>query len=457
MAGPPPVEAPPRILHVDMDAFYAAVEVLLKPALAGRPVIVGGSGRRGVVAAASYEARAYGVHSAMPSVQARRLCPSGVFLTGRYDRYTEYSRRIHEVLHRSTPLVEGIALDEAFLDVSGAGRLMGSGRAIAEDIRRRIHDEVGLAASVGVATSKLIAKLASEEAKPRPGVHGTTPGRGVVVIEPGRELAFLHPKPVEALWGVGPATAGRLHRLGVTTVGGLAQVPLATLETVLGPANGRQLHDLSWGRDPRRVEADRDVKSIGHEETYAYDRRARDELEREVLRMADAVATRLRASGVSGRTVTLKIRYADFTTITRSLTVGDSIDTGPTIARLAVSLLGQVDVSAGVRLLGVSVSHLSHGSARQLTLNLSGKGAPAAGRAIPGTRGAEPEQAARDEAAIAIDQVRARFGDRAVGPAALLEAGGLRVKRQGDTQWGPAGDDVSDRHDSPGRREPGPG
>jgi DNA polymerase-4 len=439
-----------------MDAFYAAVEVLLNPGLAGRPVIVGGSGRRGVVAAASYEARAYGVHSAMPSVQARQLCPFAVFLTGRYDRYTEYSRLIHEILSRFTPLIEGIALDEAFLDVSGAGRLMGSGREIAEEIRRRIRDEVGLSASVGVATNKLIAKLASEEAKPRPGVHGTTPGHGVVVVEPGQELAFLHPKPVEALWGVGPATADRLHRLGVSTVGGLAQVPLTTLEAVLGPANGRQLHDLSWGRDPRRVEADRDVKSIGHEETYAYDRRARDELEREVLRMADAVGTRLRVNGVSGRTVTLKIRYADFTTITRSLTVGDSIDTGPTIARLAVSLLGQVDVSAGVRLLGVSVSHLGHGLARQLTLNLSGQGAPREGRADRRTRGPQPEQARQDEAAIAIELVRARFGDRAVGPAALLEAGGLRVKRQGDTQWGPAGDDEPDRQDSPGRRAPGP-
>ncbi len=445
----------PRILHVDMDAFYAAVEVLLNPGLAGRPVIVGGSGRRGVVAAASYEARAYGVHSAMPSVQARRLCPAAVFLTGRYDRYAEYSRLIHEILGRFTPLVEGIALDEAFLDIGGAGRLMGSGPAIAGEIRRRLRDEVGLSASVGVATSKLIAKLASEDAKPRPGVDGTTPGRGVVVIEPGQELSFLHPKPVEALWGVGPATADRLHRLGVTTVGGLARVPLATLEAVLGPANGRQLHDLSWGRDPRRVEPDRDVKSIGHEETYAYDRRARNELEREVVRMADAVATRLRASGVSGRTVTLKIRYADFTTITRSLTVGDAIDTAPTIARVAVSLLGQVDVSAGVRLLGVSVSHLAHGSARQLTLDLSRQGAPGAGRAAPGTTGAEPGPAAREGAAIAIDRVRARFGDRAVGPAALLDAGGLRLKRQGETQWGP--DDEPDHRDGPGWRPPGPG
>jgi DNA polymerase-4 len=430
-----------------MDAFYAAVEVLLNPALAGRPVVVGGTGRRGVVAAASYEARAYGVHSAMPSVQARRLCPGAVFLTGRYDRYAEYSRLIHEILTRFTPVVEGIALDEAFLDVSGAGRLMGSGRAIGEEIRRRIHDEIGLSASVGVGTSKLIAKLASEEAKPRPGVHGTAPGRGVVVIEPGQELAFLHPKPVEALWGVGPATAGRLHRLGVTTVGGLARVPVATLEALLGPANGGQLHDLSWGRDPRRVEADRDVKSIGHEETYPYDRRARDELEREVVRMADAVATRVRASGVSGRTVTLKIRYADFSTITRSQTMGDAVDTAPTIARIAVSLLGQVDVSAGVRLLGLSVSHLAHGSARQLTLDLGGRGAPGPGPGELRPREGVPDPEALEGAAVAIERVRARFGDRAVGPAALLGTDGLRLKRQGDTQWGPAG---GERPDDPG-------
>jgi DNA polymerase-4 len=417
-----------------MDAFYAAVEVLLNPDLAGRPVIVGGSGRRGVVAAASYEARAYGVHSAMPSVQARRLCPGAVFVAGRYDRYADYSRRIHEILTAFTPLVEGIALDEAFLDIGGAGGLMGSGPAIAKEIRRRIDDELGLSASVGVATSKLVAKLASEEAKPHASVHGTKSGRGVVVIEPGQELEFLHPKPVEALWGVGPATAERLHRLGVTTVGGLAGVPLSTLEAVLGAANGRHLHDLSLGRDPRPVEADRDIKSIGHEETYPYDQRARRELEREVVRIADAVAARLRAGQLTGRTVTLKVRYGDFSTITRSQTVGDAIDTGHTIAGIGVSLLRQVDVSTGVRLLGVSVTNLAHGSARQLTLDLAGQAG-----SEPGT--AEPDPAAWEGAAVAVDRVRARYGDRAVGPAVLLDPDGLRVKRQGDTQWGPNGQD----------------
>jgi DNA polymerase-4 len=429
------------ILHVDMDAFYAAVEVLHDPSLAGRPLIVGGAGRRGVVAAASYEARAYGVRSAMPSGQARRLCPHATFVPGHYDLYSSYSERIHQIFTSFTPLVEGIALDEAFLDVSGGRRLFGTGVGVGTEIRRRVRDELGLSASVGVAASKFVAKLASEDAKPRASLAGVIPGPGVVVVAPGTELAFLHPKPVEALWGVGPATSTRLRRLGVATIGDLAAVPLETLELAIGSANGRHLHELAWGRDNRPVEADRELKSVGHEETYAEDKDDRDELHREVVRMADAVATRLRAAGVAGRTVTLKVRFGNFATITRSQTLPGPVDTGPAIARTGSSLLAQVEVAPGVRLLGLSVSNLSRGAARQLSLDLdSGPGE-------------EAETEAWKDATRAVDEVRKRFGGRSLGPAVLLGKGGLAVKRQGDTHWGPpegGGQDPNDDSSEPG-------
>ena len=413
------MSATTSILHVDMDAFYASVEVLLDPSLAGKPVIVGGSGDRGVVASCSYEARAYGIHSAMPSARARRLCPHAVFLSGRFDVYSEYSRRIHEVFTSFTPLVEGIALDEAFLDVSGAHRLFGTGEEIAHTIRNRIRDELRLDCSVGVAAIKLIAKLASKAAKPKASLGGLQPGAGVLVVPPGAELAFLHPLPVESLWGVGPATATRLRRFGVTTIGDLAAVPLESLVRALGQALGRHLHDLSQGRDPRPVEPAREVKSVSHEETYAHDFVEHEPLRAEAVRMSDAVAARLRKARLAGRTVTVKVRFHDFSTITRSHSFPAPVDTGPVIARAATSLLDQVDVSSGVRLLGVGVSNLVEDGARQLSLDDVG------------------DEAAWTDASRAVDEVRTRFGPGAVGPAALAGDGELRVKREGDTQWGP--------------------
>ena len=341
-----------------MDAFFVAVEVRRRPELAGRPVVVGGTGRRGVVAAASYEARRYGIHSAMPSERARRLCPQAVFLPGDYGLYGQVSEEVMALFRSFTPLVEPISLDEAFLDVTGARRLFGSGREIAEAIRAKVWDELALACSVGVAPVKMLAKLASEAAKPRASPAGVRPGAGVVVVEPGEELAFLHPLPVQALWGVGPATLARLQRLGVATVGDLADVPEATLVGALGQANGRHLHQLAHGIDDRPVVPDRELKSVGHEQTFARDLTTADELGREVVRMADAVATRLRAAGLAGRTVTLKVRFASFPTITRSSTVPEPIDNGPGIAAAARGLLDQVDCEDGVRLLGVSMSNL---------------------------------------------------------------------------------------------------
>jgi DNA polymerase-4 len=248
----------PGILHVDLDAFYAAVEQVADPALRGRPVVVGGLGARGVVAAASYEARQFGVHSAMPMARARRACPDGVFLAPRFDAYQAASSTVMGILRSYTPLVEPISLDEAFLDVRGAPRSWGTGREVATVIRARVRAETALSASVGVATNKLVAKLASDLAKPD----------GCLVVEPGTELDFLHPLPVERLWGVGPATRRRLARLGVNTVGGLAGVPEATLVTALGAGAGSHLYALAHGIDERAVEPHRVVKSIGHETTF---------------------------------------------------------------------------------------------------------------------------------------------------------------------------------------------
>lgn len=411
------------ILHVDLDAFYASVEIRDDPSLTGRPVVVGGSGDRGVVAAASYEARVYGVRSAMPSARARRLCPEAVWLPGRYDRYSEVSRELHELFAEVTPLVEGIALDEAFLDVAGARRLLGDPLTIAWALRARIADALGLVASVGVARVKLLAKLASEAAKPQVRPTGRIdPGAGVVVVDPARELEFLHPLPVRALWGVGPATQKRLDRYGVTTIGELAALPVETLVGALGPALGRHLHDLAWARDPRSVVPDQAAKSIGHEETYGRDLAGADDLRREVIRLSDAVATRMRRSGVAARTVTLKVRFADFRTITRSRTLAEATDVGHDLAAAALALLDAVDTATGVRLLGVSCSHLGPPPARQLEL-LDELGA------APG----DPHRLAAD----AVEGIRRRFGDTAVGPAALATDRGLRIKRKGDTQWGP--------------------
>ncbi len=413
-----------------MDAFFAAVEVLDNPALAGRPLIVGGAGRRGVVASCSYEARIYGVRSAMPSVEARRRCPHAVFVAGRYHRYSECSRAIHEIFSRFTPLVEGIALDEAFLDVTGSERLLGPPPEVAAAIRTAVAEELGLGCSVGVAATKFVAKLASEAAKPVATPAGVRPGPGVVIVARGEELAFLHPLPVEALWGVGPATAARLRRLGLNTVGQLAAVPAASLEAAVGRAHGRHLHQLAWGVDPRPVVPHQPPKSIGHEETWAEDRRHVADLHRQLVRMADAVSSRLRHAEMAGRTVTLKIRFGDFKTVTRSRTLDHPVDAATDLVRAGDALLAQVDPSAGVRLMGLSVSGLvaaADVAATQLDLGLG----DSPGSSWPGQR------RAWQAATGAVDAVRRRFGDDAVGPVTLLGPDGIRPTRRGDAQWGP--------------------
>jgi DNA polymerase-4 len=417
------------ILHVDMDAFFVSVELLDRPDLRGQPVVVGGTGNRGVVAAASYEARVYGIFSAMPTARARRLCRRAVFLPGNHERYAEVSARVMAIFHSFTPLVEPISLDEAFLDVTGARRSIGDGPSIGRTIRQRVLDEERLTCSVGVATSKLVAKLASEAAKPRVTPQGPVAGAGVFVVEPGRETAFMHRLPARALWGVGPKTLARLERVGVHSIGDIAALPVGALVGALGEAHGRHLHNLARAVDDRPVVPDQKPKSIGHEETFARDVRDAGRLGHEVVRMADGVATRLRRSQLTGRTVTLKVRFGDFRTITRAVTLPAAVDDAPAIARAANDLLAALDVSPGVRLLGVSVTGLATGAARQLSFDELGSGAAPPWR----------------EASGAIDEIRDRFGDAAIGPASAVVPAGtasegrsrLRIKRRGDDPWGP--------------------
>ena len=416
MSEPVPVAS---ILHVDMDAFFVSVELLDQPGLRGRPVVVGGDGERGVVAAASYEARAFGVRSAMSSVQARRLCPHAVFLRGRHQRYSEVSADVMEIFRDVTPLVEPLSLDEAFLDVSGARRLLGDAPRIAHSIRQRVLDEQGLTCSVGVASTKFVAKLATEAAKPKASKDGPMFGSGVFVVEPDDTLAFLRPLPVESLWGVGPATLAKLHRIGVLTVADLADLPEENVVAALGRGQGRHLHALANGRDARSVEPDRATRLIGHEETFSRDHHHRSTLDHELVAFADAVASRLRAQGVVARTVQLKVRFGDFTTITRSTTLAVAVDDSRSLLEAGRRLLDLVDPARGVRLLGLSVSGLSTDGARQLTFDevLAGPGWQATDRAV--------------------DEIRARFGDDAIGPAIIAGPDGLRPKRRGDQQWGP--------------------
>jgi len=411
------------IAHLDMDAFYVSVELRRRPELVGKPVVVGGTGPRGVIAAASYEARRYGVRSALPSTTARRLCPQAVFLPGDHALYATVSADVHEILTSVTPLVEPLALDEAFLDVSGSLRVLGSGAAIARGIRERVWNELQLRCSVGVAPNKFLAKLASVAAKPIASADGVREGRGVVEVLPGEELQFLHPLPVQALWGVGPATLQRLQRFGVRTVGDLADLDEPTLVAAVGTAHGQHLHRLSWALDDRPVEPDREVKSIGHEETYATDLHTHAELARELVRLSDAVAARLRAHRTAARTVTLKVRFAGFDTITRSITVATGVTTAHAIVAAIDPLLRAIDPSPGVRLLGVSASNFGSGS-YQLSLD----------DLADGSVGDDQHWRLAEDT---VDAIRKRFGATAIGPASTVGDQGLRVLRRGDQQWGP--------------------
>ena len=385
------------ILHVDMDAFYASVSLIERPELVGQPVIIGGSGGRGVVLSATYEARALGIHSAMPMARARRVAPNAHIIAPDFRRYSEVSAGVMALFSSITPMIEPLSLDEAFLDVRGARRRMGSPAAIAQHIRDRVHDEQGITCSVGVAATKFVAKLASTLAKPD----------GMSVVPPDSVVEFLHPLPVSTLWGVGDKTAEQLRRLGLHTVGDVAATPPRTLRRVLGDAAGAQLADLAWGRDPRRVVPGEPERSVGAEETFATDVDDPSVVVRELLRLSEKVAARMRARGLVGRTVSIKVRFADFTTITRSRTLRDPTDVARDVYRAAHELYDALDLQrARLRLVGVRVSGLrdEESAPQQLVLGETG----------PGWRDAE----------LAVDRLTARFGADVVRPARLVEPPG---------------------------------
>jgi DNA polymerase-4 len=382
------------VLHVDLDAFYASVEVQKDPSLAGRPVVVGGAGSRGVVMSASYEARAFGIRNAMPAVRARRLCPDTVFLPPDFESYRAHSNRFREVLLSVTPVVEPIALDEAFLDVSGAVLLFGPPEKIAERVRQQVRSEVGVTCSVGVAPNKLLAKLASRQAKPD----------GLVVVRDDDVAAFLEPLPARALWGVGEKTVETLGRLGVKTVGDLARTPPAVLARLIGDQHARDLHDLARGIDGRPVVPYEAPKSVSHEETFDVDLDAEEDLLREALALSHRVGSRLRMDGYRARTVVLKVRLANFTTLTRSRTLPAPTDVAADLYEVASELYrGLPGARRRVRLLGVAATGLLPAGAEQLAL-------------LRGERWRDVERA--------VDRIERRFGRGAAGPATLLDRPG---------------------------------
>lgn len=391
------------ILHVDMDAFFVEVELLRRPELRGRPVIVGGSSMRGVVSSASYEARAAGVHAGQPITQARRLCPAAEVIATSHGLYAAYSKKVMAILADVTPVIEPVSVDEAFLNVAGARLVSGSPVTIGTEIRRRIRSELHLPASVGIARNKLVAKIASAHAKPD----------GLLLIPADQTVGFLHMLPVGALWGVGPTARAKLANRGIQTVRQLAEEPVSSLISVLGEAHGRRLHDLAWGRDDRPVAKRPREKSIGTETTFATDIADREILDACLLDQAHQTAQRLRLAGLQAKTIALKMRFPDFTTLTRSHTLTHPIDTGLEIAHIARKLAHKVALGGGgVRLIGVRAENL-----------------------VPSAQGWQDtltEDSRMRDVESTMDAVWARYGTGALKPASL-------VARDGEAAGGPTG------------------
>ena len=388
MSSEPEVTA--TILHVDMDAFYASVAERDDPSLRGKAVVVG-AGARGVVLSANYAARKYGIRAAMPVGRAKRMAPHAIFVTPDHQRYSEVSAKVMEIFDSFTPLVEPISLDEAFLDVTGARKLLGTGREIAVEIRRQVEASEGITCSVGIAPSKFIAKLASGHCKPN----------GILEIPADRILNFLHPLPVTAIWGVGPKTAETLERLGLRTVADIANLPRATLIRALGQASGASLYELAWGRDYRDVTPNEPDKSISAAETFAQDIDDPEEILQEFLRLTEKAAARLRENGYYAKTISIKVRFADFSTISRSKTLPLPIDSTHEIYEIAKTLYLALNLDrARLRLVGISLDNLSEAAPEQLLLGAREKG--------------------WREADTAIDRAKLRFGGASVRPGRLI-------------------------------------
>ncbi|MFI6770893.1 DNA polymerase IV [Streptomyces sp. NPDC050355] len=422
----------PTILHLDMDAFYAAAEQAAKPSLRGKPVVVGGIGPRGVVATASYEARIFGVRSAMPTAQARRLCPNAAYLSPRFALYRQVSDTVMGLLHELSPLVEPLSLDEAFVDLEAGGvpAETAAVRAVGERLRRDIRAATGLTGSVGLAGAKMLAKIASEAAKPD----------GLVVIEPGTERELLGPMTVRTLPGVGPATAETLRRAGIHTVAETAEAGEAELVRLLGKAHGAGLYAMALGRDDRPVVAERDAKSISVEDTFEVDLTDRTRVRNEMVRLADRCVQRLRAAGRSGRTVVIKVRNYDFSTLTRSETLRGPTDDPSVVREAAVRLLETVDTTGGVRLLGVGVSGLADFTQEDLFAQLAtereaGELAKAAAESAGEEAGAgEPEEERPRRWHPGLDVVHEEFG------AGWVQGSGVgRVTVRFETPWSAPG------------------
>ena len=385
------------ILHADLDAFYASVEQLLDPTLRGKPIAVGG----GVVLAASYEAKAFGVRGGMPGRRARELCPHLRFVGGNFKRYQEFGDRAIDVVRDFTPLIERISIDEAFADVGGSTHLFGTPAAMAEKIRSRVRDEVGLPISVGVARTKHLAKIGSQVAKPD----------GLVVVDPDRELEFLHDLPVELMWGVGPVTKERLAEMGVHTIGQLAETPGRALERLLGHAIGARLGALAWNQDPRAVEMHRRAGSVSAQSALGKQPASEDVIGPTLRHLADRVASRMRKKNLAGRTVTARVRFADLRAVTRSVTLPAAISATVILAEVAEDLvataLADHPEEANISLLAIGVSHLEEDSALQLELPFELDGEARR----PGTE----KGAARWVLDRSVDRVREKFGRELVG------------------------------------------
>ena len=382
-----------HIIHLDMDAFFASVEILDNPNLRGKPVIVGGGGNRGVVAAASYGAREYGIHSAMPIVMARRLCPEAAFMSTRLGRYQEISALFMAIFRRFTPLVEPLSIDEAFLDVKDSLRLFGSAVVIAKKIRAQVLSEIGLTISAGVADSKLTAKIASDCNKPD----------GLTIVPSGRSREFLAPLPIERLWGVGKKTHSGLRLLGVATIGDLARIPMGILTRKFG-RHGMHLYNAARAEDGRAVEPYRPVKSMGNEETFVCDLVVMVEIKRQLLALALKVAKRLRWAGLMGRTLTIKVKYADFIQVTKSKSLRTAIDDHAVMYKEGCCLLAETMAGRKpLRLLGLSITNLV--SSRQ----------PIQDSLFNGS-----ELNNRMELNRALDQINERFGNNCLQPGALV-------------------------------------